>query len=84
MSNWDELLNSTIKRPKIIFRDRTVLESTEDDRRTIQDEIVEIGDKKYVVLVTETTITERVKLTLVREYDPETSYADAIKEFTDE
>jgi hypothetical protein len=75
-----EMLSSSRERPKILLHDKHVLESsTEDETEDIHE--LSGGGKVVIRQFVRTEVTQHI---IVREYDPESSYADAINEFVNE
>ena len=74
-----QMLESTRTRPKVLFTDTHVMEQeTESNHEEIHE--LPNGDK---VVVNTYVVRELRRTVTVREFDPEKSYSDAIKEFID-
>lgn len=73
----NEMLTNMKKKPATIYRSEEVLEREVLDSK---EDVVRTDKAKYVVSVEVVQYTK--KYTVVREYDPELSYSDSLREFT--
>jgi hypothetical protein len=65
--------------PKVLFKDETVLELNVEE---VQNEVINRETDGKPVRVTVQIISTKVKRIVIREFDPEKSYADSLTEFT--